>query len=119
MAVEEHNAKQEVKEIVERCINCGLCKSLCPVFQVIREESYSPRGKSILLNNNDYEKLVYSCTLCKACELKCPMKIKLCTAFIKARKVLVEQKKENSGAKAVMKNLNKTKNIYGIEEKNE
>jgi glycolate oxidase iron-sulfur subunit len=116
MKIESDNTKEEIKEIVEKCIKCGLCKSLCPVFKIIREEQISPRGKAIILNNNEYEKLIYECALCKACEEKCPLNLKLCTAFRNARKILVWQKKEISEAKQVIKNLEKTKNIYGIEE---
>ena len=118
MAIEIDNAKEEIKEIVEKCTRCGLCKSLCPVLKVIREEQSGPRGKAILLDNGVIEKLMYDCTLCKACEKRCPFHLKLCTAFIKARKILVIKKRENAANKDMIKNLNKTGNIYGIVEEN-
>ena len=52
MTIETDNATEEIKEIVEKCIKCGRCKNLCPVFKVMREEQYSPRGKAIILENN-------------------------------------------------------------------
>ena len=113
MSIETDNAKEEIKEIVERCIRCGLCKNLCPVLKVMREEQYSPRGKAMILDNDYFEKIVYDCTLCKACEKQCPFDLKLCTAFIKARQVLVSQKKEKSENKEMIKNLEKIGNIYG------
>lgn len=116
MAVETHNAKEEISEIIENCIKCGLCKSLCPVFKVIREEQFSPRGRVIMFENGFIEKLVYDCNLCKACEVQCPVNLKLCSAFIKARQVLVSQGKEFSRNKEIIKNLNKTGNVYGIVE---
>ena len=119
MTIESDNAKEEIKEIVEQCVRCGLCKSLCPVLKVMREEQFSPRGKAIILDNNNFEKIVYECTLCKACEKKCPLDLKLCDAFIKARQVLVESKKEIPENKAMIKNLEKTGNIFGIIEKKE
>lgn len=112
MTIESENAKEEIKEITEKCIKCGLCKSLCPVFKIMKEEQFSPRGKSIILENENFEKLVYDCTLCKACEEKCPLNLKLCSAFIKARKVLTEQKKESPEVKKILNNFNKTGNIY-------
>ena len=66
------------EETIEKCIRCGLCKSLCPVFRVIREEQLSPRGKAIILDSDNYEKIVYDCTLCKACETECPVNLELC-----------------------------------------
>ena len=119
MGVEGENAKEEIKEIVEKCFRCGLCKELCPVLRVMREEQFSPRGKAIILDNEGFEKIVYDCTLCKACEKQCPLKLKLCTAFIKAREVLVSEKKEIPANKEMIKNLDKEGNIYGIKEKKE
>ncbi len=117
MTVEIDNAKEEIREIVERCFKCGLCRELCTVLRVMRTEEYSPRGKAIILENKEYEKIVYDCSLCRACEIKCPLHLKLCTAFVKCREILVNQKKELTENKEMIKNLEKTGNIYGIEEK--
>lgn len=116
MAVETDNAKEEVKEIVDECIRCGLCKELCPVLRIMREEQFSPRGKAIILDNNFFEKIVFDCTLCKACEAKCPLNIKLCRAFVKARKVLASTEKDIPANEDMIRNLNKTGNIFGIRE---
>ncbi len=86
--IEEKNASEEVIEIMEKCIKCGLCKELCPVFKVLREEESSPRGHAILLGNKIFDKIVFDCTLCRACEEKCPLNLKVCTAIKKARQVL-------------------------------
>lgn len=119
MTIESENAKEEVKEIVEKCFKCGLCKPFCPVLRVMREEQFSPRGKAIILDNNVYEKIVYDCTLCKACEKKCPIKLKLCDAIIKARKVLVEERREPAELKEMIDKLDRTGNIFGELEKRE
>ena len=111
--VEAENAKEEVKEIIEKCIKCGLCKGLCPVFRIVREEAVSPRGKTILLENEIYDKIVYQCSLCRACEEKCPLNLKLCDAFRKARKVLVESGKETSENKEMIENIRKEGNPFG------
>ena len=116
MAVESENAKEEAKEIVEKCIKCGLCKELCPVFKIMREEHFSPRGKVIMFDNDNFEKVVYDCTLCKSCEKKCPMDLKLCDAFIKVRRALVSEKKEFPENKEMIENLNKSGNIFGVKE---
>jgi Fe-S oxidoreductase len=113
MTVEAENAKIEVSEIVDKCIKCGMCKSLCPVFRIIREETVSPRGKAIILEKGVYDKIVYECSLCKACEEKCPLGLKLCSAFKKARKVLVESGKETKENKEMMKNVLKEGNPFG------
>jgi len=116
MNIETDNAKEEIREIVEQCFKCGLCRELCPVLRVMRTEEFSPRGKAIILENKNFERIVYDCALCKACEVKCPLNLKLCAAFIHAREILVNQKKELPENKEMIKNLEKTGNIYGIEE---
>jgi len=113
MTIEAENTKEEIREILEKCTRCGLCREICPVLRVMRTENYSPRGKIIVLNENNFEKIIYECNLCKACEEKCPFNLKLCDAFIKARKILVLNNKEIPENKEMMRNLQKTGNIFG------
>jgi glycolate oxidase iron-sulfur subunit len=116
MSVEIENAKIEIREIIEKCVKCGLCKELCPVIKVMREEAYGPRGKIIMLENDFIEKIVYDCNLCRACEKTCPAGVKLCSAFVLAREVLVQQKREPVEARDIIRNLDKTGNPYGVKE---
>lgn len=87
--IEARNAMEEVQEILSPCIKCGMCKSLCPVFKTLKKEEISPRGHSIMLNENILNELVFQCNLCKACEKKCPLNLKICDAMKKAREALV------------------------------
>jgi Fe-S oxidoreductase len=113
MTIESDNAREEIREIVEKCINCGMCKPRDSLFKVMREEQYSPRGKAIMLKNNQYDPVLFDDNLSKQCEVSCPLKIKMHEAIIKARKVLVEEKKDPETVKEAMKNLRKTGNIFG------
>ena len=113
MTVESENASEEINELVEKCINCGMCRGRCPVFKALREEVSSPRGKTLLLNQQFYDKLMFSCTLCKACELNCPLGLKLCDAFRKSRIVLNGKKQELPGNKEMMKTIRKFGNPFG------
>jgi glycolate oxidase iron-sulfur subunit len=110
--IETENAKEEIIELLEKCIKCGLCKELCPVFKVIREEQNSPRGHAIMLTNKIYEKIVFDCSLCKACEIKCPMKLEICKAIKKARFVLNQKGKENEVCKSMLDKIEKGMNPY-------
>ena len=58
----------------------------------------------MMLDKGAYEKIIYDCALCKACEFKCPVGLKLCEQFRKARKVLVGKGKETEANKEMMKN---------------
>ena len=112
MEVEADNSKEEAIEIMEKCIKCGLCKELCPVLKVLREEQYSPRGHAILISEDIFEKIVFDCTLCKACEIKCPMNMEICEAIKKARQVLNLKEQENLKNKEMLKKLEEGKNPY-------
>ncbi|RUM42486.1 MAG: (Fe-S)-binding protein, partial [Desulfurobacterium sp.] len=37
-------------EIIERCVRCGSCRTVCPVFNVTHEEPSVARGKIFLAN---------------------------------------------------------------------
>lgn len=114
MGVEEFNLRQEIKEITDKCIKCGRCNNFCPVLREVRKEQYSPRGMTVMLDKGFFEKIVYKCTLCKACEENCPVELKLCDAFMKARKLLVLERKEFKENKEMIKNFEKTGNPLGI-----
>ena len=110
--IEIDNAKEEIIEVLEKCTKCGLCKELCPVFKVIREEQYSPRGHAILLSNKVLDKIAFDCTLCKACEERCPFNLKICTAIKRARQILNLKEKDNPENKKMLEKFLKKKNPY-------
>jgi len=55
------------------CIECGLCREVCPVFGILRQEQISPRGLAILASRGIASVLFYQCTLCRACRDVCPV----------------------------------------------
>ncbi len=110
--IEEKNTREDIIEITEKCIKCGLCKELCPVFKALREEQTSPRGHCILLSNKIFSELVYQCTLCKACELKCPLHLDICRAIKKARTILANREEDNPELKKVLKKIEDKENPY-------
>lgn len=83
------NLIEEVSEAFENCIKCGMCKSRCGVFRVLKEEHYSARGKGELLGQKTLDKILFECNLCKACEKQCPLNIKVCEAVLKGREAMV------------------------------
>ncbi len=111
--IEANNLLEEIQEILEPCIRCGLCKSLCPVFKTLREEAVSPRGKSIILSEKILDKILFQCNMCKACEEKCPLKIKVCDAILKGREASVLKGKELKENKEMIENIRKTGNPFG------
>lgn len=115
--IEAGNLTEEIKEILEPCIRCGMCKSLCPVFKILREECYSPRGHAIQLSEGVIDKIVFECNLCKACEQKCPLGVKVCDAIRKGREIMVLKGKGLKENKEMIENVRKTGSPFGEDSK--
>lgn len=113
MTVQSNNAIEEIQEIIEKCTACGMCKALCPVFSILKEETLSPRGKVLILKKDIYDKIIFDCSLCKACEVKCAQQLKLCEAFKKARLILAENNKATDANKEMIENIRKFGNPFG------
>ncbi|QNB46409.1 4Fe-4S dicluster domain-containing protein [Thermanaerosceptrum fracticalcis] len=84
-----------------KCIKCGTCRSVCPVFQEVDSEALVARGKLRLVEAVLEGKLDYTpgfaermslCLLCKACASACPSGVKADKVFVKMREMLVEKR---------------------------
>ncbi len=73
--------EKDLKEEIYKCSKCGLCKSVCPLFLLTKNEMYSPRGRYILLNNickngilpsKEFIKKLDFCLNCNLCKDFCP-----------------------------------------------
>ncbi|MEZ0329736.1 MAG: (Fe-S)-binding protein [Dissulfuribacterales bacterium] len=65
-----------------RCNHCGACLAVCPVYDILRLECFSPRGRSHLLTemaegrlptkaDNNFFKGMDACLQCGACSASC------------------------------------------------
>lgn len=82
-----------------KCIRCGVCQNICPVYQTITGHAYGsiyegPMGIVLTPLLAGYEKtadLPYASTLCGACSDHCPVKIPLHELILRHREDLVAQ----------------------------
>jgi glycolate oxidase iron-sulfur subunit len=90
-----------VKDYIEeakRCVRCGVCKSICPTYEVLRREPASPRGRVALIEatlggdslKGSYLRHIRDCTLCGACVSACPKKVDVPALVLKARQERAE-----------------------------
>ncbi len=70
-----------IKEQLMKCVRCGKCRSVCPVFAEIRNETVAPRGHVFMVqmlkdgkvnpDQNVYDHLS-NCLMCETCSVNCP-----------------------------------------------
>ena len=90
-----------LKEIAEKCVRCGICQSVCPVFAEIQQEAAVARGKVTLIRRLFSEGVGYSpklatyllqCLGCGACSESCPNGVEADELILAARAMMVEKK---------------------------
>ena len=83
-----------------RCIRCGTCRSVCPVFRETGNESATARGKVKLIDavvrgqlelTPGLAERMSRCLLCKACASGCPSGVRTDELFLTARGALAER----------------------------
>lgn len=88
------------KEVI-RCIRCGACQNVCPVFKELQAESTVARGRVKLIRGvitNDLDltegfiNKMSLCLMCKACVVNCPSGVKVDKLVEAARKEITEKK---------------------------
>lgn len=75
----------ELREVLTRCVKCGRCRSVCPVFGALRRETAVARGKMALLETglaaavagraaplSRLSGYLSLCLLCGQCTSNCP-----------------------------------------------
>ena len=96
-----------------KCIRCGACQAVCPIYKEIGVESYTARGKVRLLRavqegllpvNQEIERLLSHCLLCSACVNSCPAGVKT-NEIVEAGRTLVVNRRGLPLLKRVIFNL--------------
>ncbi|OGQ06224.1 MAG: hypothetical protein A2W38_02145 [Deltaproteobacteria bacterium RBG_19FT_COMBO_58_16] len=104
----------EFREEIDKCVKCGTCRSVCPVFKVIGREGGSTRGKMTLIGarqegklglTETYLRAIKDCTLCGACQTNCPNDVKTTAIIAAARAEAVDELGVPFTASMVFKNL--------------
>lgn len=89
-----------VKDQIERCLKCGLCRSVCPIFAEVIDESGCARGKIALAEallegdlelGKDFSDRLSKCLNCKSCIEVCPSGIRVDEVILATRAEIFEK----------------------------
>lgn len=70
-----------VKEQLMKCVRCGKCRSVCPVFAEVRNETVAPRGHVFMVQmlrdrhvepTKEVNEKLTNCLMCETCSVNCP-----------------------------------------------
>lgn len=84
-----------------RCIRCGACQNVCPVFKELQAESAVARGRVKLIRGvinreldltEGFREKMSLCLMCKACVANCPSGVQVDKLVEAARREIVEEK---------------------------
>ncbi len=76
--------KQQIDQLADQCVKCGMCLPGCPTYQLSKNENESPRGRIALMQGIVTGELSLSpkviqhldhCLGCLSCENICPSKV--------------------------------------------
>ena len=96
--------KRDLKQLEEKeafsCVKCGLCRSVCPAFDVIQKEPAVARGEMALIEALKEEELkeepkiaqlLSICLLCGKCQANCPNMVNYVDVMLAARAQLTTE----------------------------
>ncbi|TFG11826.1 (Fe-S)-binding protein [Candidatus Thorarchaeota archaeon] len=111
----------------EKCVRCGSCLKICPIFDAVGEEQYSPRGKTYVLQvmdlieedeelGKEFRRLLFQCTMCGRCKEICSSDVDLLEVWHDSRgRALKEAPKEFGYLDSLRDALANVQNIYGLD----
>jgi glycolate oxidase iron-sulfur subunit len=95
----QRQAQAQFPHLLEACIQCGMCLSSCPTYQVTGSEAESPRGRIHLMDLWQQEQLtamaiephINQCLGCRSCETACPSNVQYGELLNTSRYLLKQQ----------------------------
>ncbi len=88
---------RDLEDQLVRCMRCGMCQSVCPLYEQTGRETDVARGKLALLDGlmnemfadpKGTKERLDKCLLCGSCAANCPSGVSVMEIFLKARAIL-------------------------------
>lgn len=104
-----YDGLKEIEEELIKCMKCGNCQAVCPIYKETRAEASVARGKlklaeAVLKGEIGYTEGIAKrfelCLTCEACSANCPCGVKAHQVILAARAELARQKGLSAAKKA-------------------
>lgn len=90
-----------VKKELDRCMKCGNCMAVCPIYDTDKVEAGVARGKvavaeavlsgDLALDDPQVYEMIFNCLICKSCMMNCPTKVNFDKIMLALRAALVRK----------------------------
>ncbi|MFW9923303.1 MAG: (Fe-S)-binding protein [Candidatus Thorarchaeota archaeon] len=112
-------------ELLKKCVQCGSCILICPIYRATEQEAFSPRGKLYYLKLKDifpekfdddldkeFAKTIFTCAFCGRC-------VETCSSEVKLTEIFRERRKESANLFPkliqIEENIGDENNVYGLD----
>lgn len=91
----------EIRQAVDKCMRCGNCQAVCPLYKEEQNEAAVARGKIFLVGalasgqlavTKDVQEILDMCLLCASCKANCPCGVKVDEIILGARAAVAREK---------------------------
>ena len=92
----------ELQQELDRCMKCGFCMSVCPVYNAEKTEGGVARGKitiaeaviagDLALEDQEVIDTLFDCLVCKSCMQACPSGVQFDRIMLDLRAAIVKKK---------------------------
>jgi glycolate oxidase iron-sulfur subunit len=99
-----HGIYDELKAIqqeLDKCMHCGSCMAVCPVYNTDKVEAGVARGKiavaeavmegKLALDDQEVVDMLFNCLVCKSCMQSCPTKVDFARIMLAFRAAIVRK----------------------------
>jgi glycolate oxidase iron-sulfur subunit len=86
---------------LDKCMRCGMCMSVCPVYATEKNEAAVARGKigiaeavisgDLALDDPEVVDALFNCLVCKSCMQSCPSGVQFDRIMLQMRAAIVEK----------------------------
>lgn len=95
-----YDSLEAIRAEIDKCMKCGNCQAVCPIYKETRKEAGVARGKIRLIKHlletgeatPELGEKLSLCLTCKACNANCPCGVKFDRIIMAARSELVRKK---------------------------